>query len=71
MNRSALPSEPQSGKFTSPIIGWGVILQDCMNLQVVANYPWILIPVNLIIVTVVAFSFLGGGLRDAADPCAS
>ena len=51
-----------------PIVSWGFMLQDCMNLQVVANYPWILLPVNLIIVTVLAFNFLGDGLRDAADP---
>lgn len=51
-----------------PIISWGVLLQDCMQLQVVANYPWILTPVILILVTVLAFNFLGDGLRDAADP---
>ncbi len=51
-----------------PIISWGVLLQDCMQLQIVANYPWILTPVILILVTVLAFNFLGDGLRDAADP---
>lgn len=51
-----------------PVVSWGVMLQDCMNLQVVANYPWLLMPVVLIIVTVLAFNFVGDGLRDAADP---
>ena len=51
-----------------PIVSWGVMLQDCMNLQVVANYPWLLMPVLFIVVTVLAFNFLGDGLRDAADP---
>ena len=50
------------------IVSWGFTLQDCMNLQVVANYSWILLTVNPIIVTVLAFNFLGDGLRDAADP---
>lgn len=51
-----------------PIISWGVMLQECMHLQIVANYPWLLMPVVLILVTVLAFNFLGDGMRDAADP---
>lgn len=51
-----------------PIVSWGVMLQDCMNLEVVANYPWLLMPVLFIVVTVLSFNFLGDGLRDAADP---
>ncbi|TVR51628.1 MAG: ABC transporter permease [Puniceicoccaceae bacterium] len=51
-----------------PIVSWGVMLQDCMNMEVVANYPWLLMPVVFIIITVLAFNFLGDGLRDAADP---
>ena len=51
-----------------PIVSWGVMLQDCLNMQVVANYPWILAPVVFIVVTVLCFNFLGDGLRDAADP---
>jgi peptide/nickel transport system permease protein len=51
-----------------PIVSWGVMLQDCLNLQVVADYPWHLMPVVLIIMTVLSFNFLGDGLRDAADP---
>ncbi|RKX34822.1 MAG: ABC transporter permease [Verrucomicrobia bacterium] len=51
-----------------PIVSWGVMLQDCLNLQVVADYPWHLMPVVTIIITVLSFNFLGDGLRDAADP---
>ena len=51
-----------------PIVSWGVMLQDCLNLQVVADYPWHLMPVMMIIITVLSFNFLGDGLRDAADP---
>ncbi len=51
-----------------PVVSWGVMLQDCMNMQVVANYPWLLMPVIFIILTVLSCNFLGDGLRDAADP---
>jgi len=52
----------------APVVSWGVLLQDCMNMQVVGNYPWLLLPVVFIIATVLCFNFLGDGLRDAADP---
>lgn len=51
-----------------PVVSWGVMLQDCLNLQVVGNYPWILMPVIMITLTVLSFNFMGDGLRDAADP---
>ena len=51
-----------------PAVSWGVLLQDCMNLQAVGQYPWLLLPVVFIIIIVLAFNFLGDGLRDAADP---
>jgi peptide/nickel transport system permease protein len=54
-----------------PIVSWGVMLQDCLSIQTVGNYPWILTPVVLIILTVLCFNFLGDGLRDAADPYAT
>jgi peptide/nickel transport system permease protein len=54
-----------------PIVSWGVLLQDCLDLQVVANYPWLLMPVFMIIITVFAFNYMGDGIRDAADPYSS
>lgn len=51
-----------------PTVSWGVMLQDCLSIQAVTNYPWLLMPVVLIVCTVLAFNFLGDGLRDAADP---
>jgi peptide/nickel transport system permease protein len=54
-----------------PVVSWGVMLQDTMQLQAVAKYPWLLLPVLPIVVTVLAFNFLGDGMRDAADPYAS
>jgi len=52
----------------APVVSWGVLLQDCMNMQTVGNYPWLLIPLFPIVVTVLCFNFLGDGLRDTADP---
>jgi peptide/nickel transport system permease protein len=54
-----------------PVVSWGVMLQECLNIDVVANYPWLLMPVVLIVLTVLAFNFFGDGMRDAADPYAS
>jgi peptide/nickel transport system permease protein len=54
-----------------PIVSWGVMLQDCLSLQTVANYPWLLLPVVMVVLTVLSFNFLGDGLRDAADPYAT
>lgn len=51
-----------------PVVSWGVMLQDCMNMQMVAGYPWLLSPLLFIGLTVLCFNFVGDGLRDAADP---
>ncbi len=51
-----------------PITSWGVLLNEAQNIDAVALYPWLMIPVIPVVVTVLAFNFLGDGLRDAADP---
>ncbi len=51
-----------------PAISWGVLLQQAQNVQTVAISPWLMIPAVPVIVAVMAFNFLGDGLRDAADP---
>ena len=51
-----------------PITSWGVLLNEAQNIQVVALYPWLMMPMVPVILTVLAFNFLGDGLRDAADP---
>ena len=51
-----------------PVVSWGVLLQKSINIRVVATYPWLMIPAIPVIVTVLAFNFMGDGLRDAADP---
>ncbi len=53
-----------------PVVSWGVILQDCMDIEAVRCYPWLMAPVVMITMTVLCFNFVGDGLRDAADPYA-
>ena len=51
-----------------PAISWGVLLQDCRAVRVLDTAPWLFIPAAFVVVTVLAFNFIGDGLRDAADP---
>jgi peptide/nickel transport system permease protein len=51
-----------------PAISWGVLLQQAQNVQTVAISPWLMMPALPVIIAVLAFNFLGDGLRDAADP---
>jgi peptide/nickel transport system permease protein len=51
-----------------PITSWGVLLTEAQNISVVALYPWLMFPVIPVIMVILAFNFLGDGLRDAADP---
>ena len=51
-----------------PITSWGVLLNEAQNINVVALYPWLILPVVPVIIVILAFNFLGDGLRDAADP---
>jgi peptide/nickel transport system permease protein len=51
-----------------PMTSWGVLLAEAQNINVVALYPWLMLPVIPVIIVVLAFNFLGDGLRDAADP---
>ena len=51
-----------------PVISWGVLLQEAQNIRTVALASWLLLPGLAVVITVLAFNFLGDGLRDAADP---
>jgi peptide/nickel transport system permease protein len=53
-----------------PMVSWGVLLQDATNVTVIVMHPWLLIPGIFVVVSVLAFNFVGDGLRDAADPFA-
>lgn len=51
-----------------PVVSWGVLLKEAQNIKSIAFHPWLLIPGLFVIITVLAFNFLGDGLRDAVDP---
>ncbi|MGC1379364.1 MAG: peptide ABC transporter permease, partial [Anaerolineales bacterium] len=51
-----------------PVVSWGVMLYKAIDVVVVINKPWVLLPGLAIFITILAFNFLGDGLRDAADP---
>lgn len=52
----------------SPATSWGVLLQEASSVTDVASNPHKLIPIIFVTITVLAYNFLGDGLRDAADP---
>ncbi len=52
----------------APATSWGVLLKETEDLISVAQCPWKMIPLIFVVITVLAFNFLGDGLRDAADP---
>jgi peptide/nickel transport system permease protein len=51
-----------------PVISWGVLLKGAQNIQAIELSPWLFIPVIFVVFAVLGFTFLGDGLRDAADP---
>lgn len=51
-----------------PAISWGILLQDAQSIQTLAIAPWLLLSAVPVIIVILAFNFLGDGLRDAADP---
>ena len=51
-----------------PAVSWGVMLQQATNIQTVALSPWLMLPALPVTIAILAFNFLGDGLRDAADP---
>jgi peptide/nickel transport system permease protein len=51
-----------------PITSWGILLTEARSVSVIAFYPWLLFPMIPVVLVILAFNFLGDGLRDAADP---
>ena len=51
-----------------PVTSWGVLLNEAQNLAAVQLHPWLLFPILPVVLVVLAFNFMGDGLRDAADP---
>lgn len=53
-----------------PVESWGVLLYAAQNIRSIAHMPWLLIPGSFVVLAVLAFNFVGDGMRDAADPYA-
>ena len=51
-----------------PSASWGNMLKQAQSVRVLTSFPWILSPGYVIFITVLAYNFLGDGLRDALDP---
>jgi peptide/nickel transport system permease protein len=51
-----------------PSVSWGIMLQDAQNIRAIEQAPWFFLPAVFVVVAVLAFTILGDGLRDAADP---
>jgi peptide/nickel transport system permease protein len=51
-----------------PVISWGVLLNESQNIKAISMHPWLFSPVAFVILAVLAFNFVGDGIRDAADP---
>src|SRR5262249_39459165 len=51
-----------------PEASWGNMLSAAQQFRVLTDFPWVLTPGFFIFVAVIAWNFLGDGLRDAADP---
>ncbi|MGF1501696.1 MAG: ABC transporter permease [Paracoccaceae bacterium] len=51
-----------------PAVSWGILLQEGQNIRAIEQAPWLFLPAAFVVIAVLAFTLLGDGLRDAADP---
>jgi peptide/nickel transport system permease protein len=51
-----------------PVVSWGVLIQEAQNYQSLSLYPWVFTPAIAVAFCILAFSYLGDGLRDSVDP---
>jgi peptide/nickel transport system permease protein len=51
-----------------PDMSWGILLQDAQNIRAIEQAPWLFLPAIFVVTAVLAFTILGDGVRDAADP---
>ncbi len=51
-----------------PSTSWGLLLAQAQSIEALTQFPWLLIPGIMIVLAVLAFNFLGDGVRDALDP---
>ena len=55
----------------APMVSWGVMLNQVRGFQALSAAPWLLTPLDFIVISVLSFDALGDGLRDATDPYAN
>jgi len=55
----------------APMVSWGTMLNQVRDFQSFAAAPWLMAPVAMIIISVLAFNAFGDGMRDAMDPYAN
>ena len=53
---------------TEPSVSWGMLMNSAMDINILLNYPWMMVPAAVIIVTVFSFFAFGYALKDALDP---
>lgn len=51
-----------------PMTSWGQLLNAATNISGIQEHPWLLIPGVFIVISVLAFNFMGDAIRDAVDP---
>ena len=51
-----------------PEASWGNMLKDAQEAPILKRNPWLVMPGVFVFIAVLAYNFLGDGLRDAADP---
>jgi peptide/nickel transport system permease protein len=51
-----------------PAVSWGMLMRGAQSVQTILQFPWLMLPAIGVILTVLSFSFMGDGLRDALDP---
>ena len=51
-----------------PVTSWGVLIQESQNYQSLALYPWVFTPALVIAICILAFNYLGDGMRDVTAP---
>jgi len=51
-----------------PHASWGNMLREASNVRFLTDFPWIVTPGFFIFLTVMAYNFVGDGVRDATDP---
>jgi peptide/nickel transport system permease protein len=51
-----------------PSTSWGLLLAQAQSIEALTQFPWLLTPGVMIVLSVLAFNFLGDGIRDALDP---